>query len=183
MACDEIEDLLYDFAEGALSDAQSRMVREHIAVCKSCHARHQEILALDRALTGVKPLRAPALTVERTKMAIRTEADRARFRRLWIQRVAVAAAVMLVTVVALWHPAQPVTSAGWTDTARATVQAAVRGFFRGVENVLAARGVSTAQLGLIFRIALGCVVTFIAGMVLIEEAATRKLVRRLHIGA
>jgi anti-sigma factor RsiW len=183
MACDEIKNLLYDFAEGTLPEAQARKVREHVETCKSCHARHQEILALDRALTGVKALRAPAPAVERTKMAIRAEADKAYFRRLWAQRVAVAAAVILVTVVALWQPVQPGVSAGWTDSARATVQAAARGFLRGAENVLTARGVSTAQLGLMFRIALVCIVTFIAAVVLVEEAAMRKIVRRLHIGA
>jgi anti-sigma factor RsiW len=103
--CSAIEELLVDFGDGQLTDAQHRRVAEHLATCPDC-AEELRLLtrSLELTLAAWQASLARAGEFERNRSA----ADRARPRRHVVVTACVAAGFLLWAVAStVWLVRQP----------------------------------------------------------------------------
>ncbi|HEX6199975.1 MAG TPA: anti-sigma factor [Thermoanaerobaculia bacterium] len=59
MRCDEMDPLLGPFLDGELAGDEAEAVRRHLATCPGCRDRLAGLAALETAVRGLRPERAP----------------------------------------------------------------------------------------------------------------------------
>ena len=184
MTCDETRKILHEYVDGELDGAAAAAVKGHIAGCAACRKEAAELEALGRALAAVKPLRAPALAVERTKGLVRAEAARAQRRQVWARGALVAAAALVLITVsvlqlsgAIPHLGKPIIDA---NAAKAKISSVASGAIATVTEKARPYTSNLPEPMLLLKLAGIAAAVLVAVVATTEELVARQLQRRFH---
>lgn len=104
-ACSAIQELLVDFTDGQLTDAQHRRVAEHLATCTDCE---EELRLLRRSLELTLAAWQASLPIAGECAGNMSAADRARPRRHVVPTACVFAGILLLAVAStVWLVQRP----------------------------------------------------------------------------
>lgn len=113
-SCDEIRDMLVDYADGELSVRDSQAVAEHLAECPQCQ---QTIKGLERSLQLAK-----AIWLDNLESVKASSAPRRMTR--WWRYAAVAAVILIVAAVLIVHSIHRPAELEYTGIERQVAQVA-----------------------------------------------------------
>jgi anti-sigma factor RsiW len=119
--CDRVRALLPHYADGEVSEAETELVRAHLADCRACRREAAEWAALNRVVEreltarGAVPqseVEAAIRKVREARPAWRVAPAPVRFWRSWTPAVALAAVAVLIAVIGAELPGLKLTEAG-----------------------------------------------------------------------
>jgi predicted anti-sigma-YlaC factor YlaD len=90
MKCEDFKDLLSPYIDGATSNLESRLVREHLGKCQSCLKEYNKLLKLEEMVRSIDAPDVPEdlwdrieEAVYKEKQAIARRLDRVDGLRIW----------------------------------------------------------------------------------------------------
>lgn len=101
--CSAIENLLPLYAEGVLSDAEKRVVEEHLSDCAACQKELACLQEAGRLVNNLPDVEEPAWFQQKIMARVREEAEKESFVRKWFYplRIKIPVQIMATIVIAV----------------------------------------------------------------------------------
>lgn len=106
MNCKKIQNLLSDYIEGLVSEAEKKEIQQHLEVCDRCNLEYQKIEKIIKILRSLPEKNAPDYFSEKVIQKITEKQKKRPKLALWLGRIALAEIAGLILIVVLKQPYQ-----------------------------------------------------------------------------